>query len=265
MQYELGFIGAGNMAEAIARAAIDHQILPAAQLIASDPAEPRRQLFESLGIAVTTDNTQVITQSQQLLLAVKPQMLPKIIDDLRNHIRDDQIMISIMAGIRSNKLAEQIGKKLRFIRVMPNTPMLIGKGMSGIALGADAQPGDDALAIKLFSAAGKAVSVDEDGIDSITAVSGSGPAYVFYLAEAMQEAAEQLGLEDAAAIVSQTLLGAATLLSQSQDSAEELRRKVTSPGGTTQAAIEHIEANQLCRIVIDAMGRAHQRSIELGQ
>jgi pyrroline-5-carboxylate reductase len=266
MEFKLGFIGAGNMAEAIARAAIDHNIVAPDKIIASDPTEARRQHFESLGITVTQDNTQVITQAEQVVLAVKPQMFPNVIDDLAAHVRPDQILISIMAGIGSKKLSQMIGKPARIIRVMPNTPLLIGKGMSGIAVGQGAQPGDEALAMALFSAGGRALSIEEEQIDVITAVSGSGPAYVFYLAEAMQEAAAKLGMPEAADLLaSQTLLGAATLLAQSEDSAAELRRKVTSPKGTTQAAIEHMEAEGIKQHLVDAMEKAWERSKELGQ
>ncbi len=264
--YKLGFIGAGNMAEAIARAAINQNIVAPGQIIASDPTEARRQLFDSLGITVTTENAQVIAQAEQVILAVKPQMFPNVIDDLTAHVRPDQILISIMAGIGSEKISQMIGKPARIVRVMPNTPMLIGLGMSGIALGHGAQAGDDALAMQLFSAGGRAISVTEEQIDVITAVSGSGPAYVFYLAEAMQEAATKLGMPDHAELLaSQTLLGAATLLAQSEDSAAELRRKVTSPKGTTQAAIEHMESHQIKQHLVDAMQKAWDRSKELGQ
>jgi len=263
--YTLGFVGAGNMAEAIARGAIDKGVLSANAMIASDPSAPRKAVFESLGIKVVDSNAEVIAQSDQVMLAIKPQVLPALAVELSEHGRDDQVLISIMAGIGSAKLCDAVGKPARVVRVMPNTPMMVGLGMSGLAVGEHAQPGDESLAMKLFGAAGEVVRVDEKLMDAVTAVSGSGPAYVYYLAEAMQQAAEDMGLgEHARLLVSQTLVGAARMLMDSPDSAAQLRRKVTSPGGTTAAAIEHMEANKVKQVISDAVKAAEARGKELG-
>jgi len=199
MRYELGILGAGNMAEAIVRAAIDKKILRPDQVIASDPSEQRRAVFAKLGVTAVTDNQQVITGSSQLLLAVKPQAAPQIAADIGKHMADSQVIVSIMAGVTTPKLGQVIAEqgripRPRIIRVMPNTPLQIGLGMAGVALGPHAKPGDDDLAMKLFAAAGRVVRVAEPDLDAVTAVSGSGPAYVFYLAEAMIQAAGELGL-----------------------------------------------------------------------
>lgn len=264
--YALGFVGAGNMAEAIARGAIEKGVLKPGEMIASDPSAARKDLFKSLGIYVVNSNAEVIAKSTQLMLAIKPQVLPQLAQELATHGRDDQVLISIMAGIGTEKLCEVIGKPVRAVRVMPNTPMMVGLGMSGLAVGEHAEPGDEALALKLFGAAGKVVRVEEKLIDAVTAVSGSGPAYVYYLAEAMEKAAGELGLGDHARLfVSQTLLGAARMLSESPDTAAELRRKVTSPGGTTAAAIGHMEAHKLIDTIADAVKAAEARGRELGQ
>lgn len=266
MSYTLGFLGAGNMAEAIARAAIDKAILTPSSIIASDPSPDRRAIFQAMGIKATAENAAVIGASKQLLLAVKPQVMAQAAADIAAHGSDDQILISIMAGIGSTKLCDAIGKPRRVVRVMPNTPLMAGAGMAGIALGTHAREGDDALAMSIFSAAGEAVSVDENAIDAITAISGSGPAYVFYLAEAMQQAAAELGLgEHAGLLVEQTILGAAKLLKQADDTPAELRRKVTSPGGTTEAAINHMESQGVRDAIVSAIQAAHTRSIELGK
>ena len=270
MQYTLGFLGAGNMAQAIAQAAIDSGALKPSQMIAADPTEARRQVFANMGIAVTTDNKEVIGQSAQVMLAVKPQMMKLVASDLAACGSSEQIVQSIMAGITIEKLNGAIaaagGQPMRIVRIMPNTPMMIGFGMAGIATSPTGRAGDDDLAMKLFSAGGKAIRVAEPLIDSITAVSGSGPAYVFYLAQAMEQAASDLGLtEHARLLVGQTLLGAAQLLLQSSDSPAELRRKVTSPGGTTEAAIKHMDANQVMQTLTDAVKAAERRSKELGK
>jgi len=305
MRYLLGFLGAGNMAEAIAKAAIDGGVVPASQMIAADPSDVRRDVFARLGIATTIDNKEVIGQSSQVMLAVKPQMMRQVAADLAACGSADQIIQSIMAGISIAKLNAAIveagGKPMRIVRVMPNTPMMLGHGMAGIATAtgwhgqAAARVGlpveersihgqtaadrglpvphldDDPaeLAFKLFSAGGKAIRVDESLIDAITAVSGSGPAYLFYLAEAMQQAATDLGLgEHARMLVAQTLLGAAHLLMASPDDSggpAELRRKVTSPGGTTEAAIRTMDAAGVSKAIIEAIKAAERRGKELGK
>lgn len=270
MKYTLGFLGAGNMAEAIAKAAIDRGVLAAEQIIASDPSQARQSVFQSMGIAVTSSNQQVISQCSHVMVAVKPQMIAKVIEDLAQFGSPAQIILSIVTGITIAKMNDAItaagGKAMRIVRIMPNTPIMVSQGMAGIATAASSEPGDDELAMKLFSAGGKAIRVDEALIDAITVVSGSGPAYVFYLAQAMQAAATELGLgEHARLLVAQTLLGASHLLMQSTDSAEELRRKVTSPGGTTEAAIKHMESHQVRQIIADAVQAAFRRSKELGK
>ncbi len=264
MSYTLGFIGAGNMAEAIARGAADQGVIDASRMIAADPSEARRQVFASFGVATANDNAAVLEQSDTLMLAVKPQMLPQLGEALAA-VRDDQVVISIMAGLGSGKLEAAAGKPLRVVRVMPNTPLMIGQGMAGVALGAHAQPGDDALAMELFGACGRAIRVAESDLDAVTAVSGSGPAYLFYLAEAMQQAAAEFGLsEHARTLVVQTLLGSAALLDQSDEAPAELRRKVTSPGGTTEAAIRHLDDHAVRAHVAAALRAARDRSVELG-
>ena len=264
--YALGFVGAGNMAEAIARGAIDKGVLKPGQMIASDPSSGRKQVFAGLGIQAVDSNAELIAHSGQVLLAIKPQVLPALAGELASHGREDQVLISIMAGIGTKKLCEVVGKPVRAVRVMPNTPMMVGLGMSGLALGEHARPGDEALALELFGAAGEVVRVEEKLMDAVTAVSGSGPAYVYYLAEAMEKAAVELGLgEHARLFVSQTLVGAARMLAESPDSAAELRRKVTSPGGTTAAAIGHMETHKLIDIIADAVKAAEARGRELGK
>jgi pyrroline-5-carboxylate reductase len=263
---QLGIIGGGNMAEAIVRGALDASVLTAKNMIIADPSEQRRELFAKLGITVTDRNTEAISDSRAVLLAVKPQVFPKILDDLRAIDPAKQCVISIMAGISIATLTEVTGGSQRVIRTMPNTPLLAGKGMTGIAPGPGVTDDDRAFAESLFACAGEAVFVEEPMIDVVTAVSGSGPAYIFYLAEAMAEAAKNLGMTDEQAdrFSRQTVLGAATLLSEAEESAAELRRRVCSPGGTTLAAIEHMEARQVRQSIVEAVGKARDRSVELG-
>ena len=264
----LGFIGAGNMAEAIARAAIGQGVVAPADLIAADVSEARREVFRQMGVAVAEDATQVALAAQQIMLAIKPQQAADVARAIAPQLADDHVIISIMAGISTAKLAELLDAPApRVIRVMPNTPLMVGLGMTGVALGPHARPGDETLTMSLFSCGkSEAILVSEDKIDAITAVSGSGPAYLFYLAEAMQQAAEQLGLgERKELLVNQTLIGAATLLLNSPDPAGELRRKVASPGGTTQAAIECMETKHVRPAIVEALAAAQRRSKELGK
>lgn len=264
-EHQVGFIGGGNMAEAIIRAAISAEILPPAQIFVFDPNAARCAMFEKLGAAIAKSNHEVVSRAQQVVLAIKPQKFEALTADLCDLDADQQIVISIMAGVSSQRIEQVAGKPLRIVRVMPNTPILVGAGMSAAALCGCAKPGDDELTMRLFGAGGEVIRTSEEALHAVTAVSGSGPAYVFYLAEAMQRAADDLGLgEHADLLVRRTILGAATLLSRSSDSAVELRRKVSSPGGTTEAAIAHMNQQQLADIIKQAMHAAEKRSRELG-
>ena len=264
MHYRLGFIGCGNMAQAIAGGAIKQGVIAAADVIASDPSSDNRAVFEDWGCKTSPINTDVATQAGQVVLAVKPQVFPNVAPDLAG-TTDEQVLITIMAGLSSKKIAELIGRPCRVVRVMPNTPALVGEGVAGVALGPGTHPGDDDLTNLLFAAVGQVVSLDESMIDAISAVSGSGPAYLFYLAEAMEQAAGELGLgDDARQVVAQTLYGASKLLLESGKDPRELRRKVTSPGGTTLAASTHMDSQGVQSAIIDAMYAAIARAKELG-
>ena len=267
MTYELGFIGGGNMAEAIVRAILDQKLIAPNRLFVCDPLPQRRDLFNQLAVATTDDAAQVVASAQQIMLAVKPQVFSDVGDALKQVDADRQIIASIMAGISTQKIEAAVGRPARVVRIMPNTPLMAGCGMSAIALGQHAQPGDETLTLKIFQAAGEAVVLDESHMDAVTAVSGSGPAYVFYLAEAMADAARSLDLPAEAVdlLTQQTVFGAAQLIKQSDDPPAELRRKVTSPGGTTQAAIEHMEAKDVRQAIAQAIARAAARSAELGR
>ncbi len=266
MNYELGFIGAGNMAEAIARGVIERGLMPVTRIFAADPAMPRRAVFQQMGVTTAGEPINAIQRCNTLVLATKPQVLPDLAEAMKKLDTDKQSIISIMAGITTARIEQLVGKPVRVVRVMPNTPLMVNRGMSGISAGAHAREEDVAFAMKLFGACGEAVRVEESKLDAVTAVSGSGPAYVFYLAEAMQRAAEELGLGDHSALfVRQTIAGAAELLRKSAETPAELRRKVTSPGGTTQAAIETLEQRAVDTSIIQAVLAAAMRSKDLGK
>lgn len=275
-EYDLAIIGAGNMAEAIVRGAIAADVFAPRHALAADPSPDRRAVFEGLGLATTADSVEAAAAAERVLLAVKPQTLDKLEGAMRRIDGRKQCVVSIMAGVRIATLSgairggpgggEGVGGSARVVRIMPNTPLLAGAGMSAVAAGAGASGEDVRFADRLVAGAGAVVHVEEAMMDAVTAVSGSGPAYVFYLAEAMEAAAGELGLDGATAatLVSQTLVGAAALLRDSPDGAATLRRKVTSPGGTTEAAINHLERHDAAATVRRAIQAAAERSRELG-
>jgi pyrroline-5-carboxylate reductase len=267
--YELGIIGAGNMAEAIARGVTAKRLLRADEIIAADVSPQRRELFEKqLGIRAVEHNADVARQSRAVLLSVKPQQMAEALAALAPAMSDQTLVISIAAGISTSFIEKHLGagKKWRVARVMPNTPMLVGEGMSGIARGANASDEDLATVRRMFESAGDVVEVTEDKMNAVTALSGSGPAYFFLLVEQMIAAGVDMGLSAAQArqMAAKTALGAAKMLATSPDAPEELRRKVTSPGGTTHAAITHMQAQNVPQAIVDAIKAAERRGRELG-
>ena len=269
MQFELGIIGAGNMAEAIARAVTAGGLIQPQQIIASDVSPQRRELFSrDLGIATNQENEEVARQSRTLLLSVKPQHMAEVLHGIAPALDPGALVISIAAGISTRFVEEHLGggKQWRVIRTMPNTPMLVGEGMAALSRGRWATPQDSVFARNLFQTAATVIEVSEDKLDAVTALSGSGPAYFFYLAEQMIRAAVELGFdaEQARLLAVKTAVGASKMLASSSEPPQELRRKVTSPGGTTQAAITHMEQNLCADIIVEAIKAAQRRSRELG-
>jgi pyrroline-5-carboxylate reductase len=270
MSYQLGIVGAGNMAEAIVRGVLGGKKLSAEQIIAADVSPERRALFQNeLHVKAVEDKLEVARQARTVLLSVKPQQMQAALADI-GHVLDSQaLVISIAAGISTKFIETALGGShpWRIVRTMPNTPMLVGEGMAAIAPGQHATAEDLATARQLFESAATVLEVTEDKIDAVTAISGSGPAYVFFLIEQMIQAGIELGLtpEQSHKLATQTALGAAKMLVKSADSPMELRRKVTSPGGTTQAAITYMESHGLGGIVVEAVKAAEKRSRELGK
>ncbi len=273
----IGFIGAGNMAEAIARGLLRTAAYQPADIYATDPDANRQRLFvDELGIGCGGGgDCGKAAGADIVILAVKPFVMGAALAQIQGSVKAGALIISIAAGI-STKFIEQAlgsagggagGAGARVVRVMPNTPMLAGKGMSALCRGARASEQDLITAERIFAAGGKTVRVTEDLIDAVTAVSGSGPAYVFYLTECLAAGGVAAGLTAAQAeqLARQTVIGAAALLEQSPDAPAELRRKVTTPKGTTQAAIEALEAGDLQDLLTTAVLAAQRRSKELGK
>jgi len=262
----IGFIGAGNMAEALCRGILNARLAPPERVIAADIQEARRRLFaEQLRVRVSGDNLAVARASDIVILAIKPQTFADVVPPIGHVLNGTKLVVSILAGVRTRRIERACAPGARVVRAMPNTPMLVGAGITALCRGANASGEDLEKAAAIFRAAGQVVFAEEAQMDAVTAVSGSGPAYFFYLVEAMMEAgvAEGLSAKTAATLAGQTLLGAGKLLVASGESAAALRAKVTSPGGTTQAAIEHLDREGVRERIIAAVRRAAARSREL--
>jgi pyrroline-5-carboxylate reductase len=265
MGIKLGIIGGGNMGAAIVRGSIEAGVLSPQAIMVADLDEPRRDAAAALGCLTTADARDVVS-AEQIMLAVKPQGFPRVAADL-GPLDRPTVVISIMAGLESRAIRDGLGPAARVIRVMPNTPCQVAQGMTVIAPGDGAEPGDETLATSIFDALGRTVILDEKHMHAVTGLSGSGPAYVFLLAEAMEAAASAAGLEEATAalLVRQTIRGAATLLTDTGRDPADLRAAVTSPGGTTEAAIGVMTERNLPGIVADAIKAARDRGAELAR
>lgn len=263
----VAFIGGGNMARSLIGGLVAQGRDPATIRVAEPMPALRDALAADFGVAVFADGAQAITGAGTWVFATKPQVLRTVCESLATQAQAAKpLVISIAAGITAAQLERWLGGDIAIVRTMPNTPALLGAGVTGLYASERADEAGRAFADALLSAAGRTVWIDdEDLMDSVTAVSGSGPAYVFLLAEAMIDAGIKEGLppEAARALALQTVLGAARMLTESDVDAAELRRRVTSPNGTTQAAIESFEAGGLRALVADAIHAARVRGAEL--
>jgi len=269
-QLRIGFIGGGNMAQAIIRGLLAAGHEPDKLMVADPSAEQQQKLREiSVDIRVGEDNAVLAEICDVLVLAVKPQILAEVARNLSATERpSDQLVISVAAGITLDSLQNWLGNSPRMVRVMPNTPALIGAGMSGLYANQDLDSIARGWANYVMEATGDAIWVNSEAlIDAVTAVSGSGPAYFFLIMEIMQEVAVELGLEPAQAelLATRTAAGAGLLATQSEETAATLREQVTSPGGTTAAAIQALEAGGIRDIFRAAMTAARDRAVELGK
>ncbi len=259
----LGVLGGGNMAEALVRGVIRAELLPPAHIAVHDILPARREVFAALGCAAAETPAEAAAAGV-VLLATKPQNAEEALSGLA--FGGDALLVSIAAGIPCKRLEGWVGGTPRVVRVMPNTPLLVGMGASALARGTHATAEDMARATALFAGSGVAVEVPEDALDAVTALSGSGPAYVFRFAEALQRAGEELGLDPglAAKLTCATLRGSAEMLERFGDPAA-LGKNVTSPGGTTAAALAVLDAKGFDGIVSAALAAARDRGAELGR
>ncbi|MDR0276705.1 MAG: pyrroline-5-carboxylate reductase [Paucimonas sp.] len=263
----IAFIGAGNMAASLI-GGLRAQGLEAAQIRASDPgAEQRAKINAEHGIEMFENNADAIDGADVVVLSVKPQAMKAVCEALKPNLKPGQLVVSIAAGITCASMNAWLGAQ-PIVRCMPNTPALLRQGVSGLYATSDVSAEQRQQAEQLLSAVGIALWLDSEAqLDAVTAVSGSGPAYFFLLIEAMTAAGEKLGLsrETASKLTLQTALGAAHMATASDVDAAELRRRVTSPNGTTEAAIKSFQADGFEALVEKALGAAAHRSAEMAE
>lgn len=265
---KIAFIGGGKMGEAIIKAVLKGRVCTAKDISVSDVSESRRlYLKKQYGVAVTADNKKAVSSSDVIVLAVKPQNIDEVLADLKGNLKSRQLILSIAAGVKINKIQKGT-RHPDVVRAMPNTPAQIGLGMSGWTAVRGVTDRQKLWAKKILGAMGKEIYFsNEKYLDMVTAVSGSGPAYVYLFAESLIEGAVGLGLKrkDAQKLVLQTLLGAAEMMDKGGKAPAELRREVTSKGGTTERAIKVFEESKLAGIVSKAVKAAYERAKELGE
>lgn len=277
---KIGFLGAGNMAEAFVMAIIRANIFSPLMICASDISKDRLDFFRSTySISVTGDNFKLFSECDTVILAVKPheinQALSQIARQKDYKVLNRKLVVSIAAGIPIRKiedllytcLDEESKERLPIIRAMPNMPALVLAGMFGMSVNRYTTAEDIKIVKAIFKAMGRVIEFKEEDLDAVTALSGSGPAYVFYLTESMIEGGINVGLypDDAIALTITTLKGALALMEERNESPELLRQKITSPGGATEAAFKILENNRVKQNIIEAIAAATRRSKELGR
>lgn len=264
----IAFIGAGNMARAIIGGLVADGTDPATLQVA-DPAPAQRDAVAALGVTLADDNRAAISAADTVVLAVKPQVLREVAYDLRDSVQRTQpLVISIAAGIRSADLDRWLGGNVAIVRSMPNTPALVQCGAAGLYAGPNVSDARRDRAESILRAVGLTVWLDREAdLDAVTALSGSGPAYFFYIVEALEAAAQQLGLEHRVArlLAVQTAFGAAKMLLESNEEPATLRERVTSPGGTTERALAALRDGGLEELFNKALAAARDRSVELAE
>lgn len=264
--FKLGFIGAGKMAESIARGVVNAGVLPPSRIHTAHLGAHRREAFQSFGVSVFDHNHQVVEECDVVIFSVKPQIVKNVVSELRPKLSEKQLLVSVVAGTKLKDLQEWAGQS-RFIRVMPNTPAAVGMAASVISLGGTATEQDGELIERLFGAIGKAWRADEKLFDAVTGLSGSGPAYIFLAIEALADGGVAAGLprELAKGLAAQTVLGAATMAVNSGKHPAQLKDDVASPGGTTIAGIHELEKGGFRGTLISAVVEAAKRGRELSQ
>lgn len=267
MTRTIGFIGAGNMAEAMIRGLLRGHDFDAKAISASGPREERmRELRDGYGIDASTDNVRP-AQAEIVVLSVKPQILSRVLDEVGDKINPDALVISIAAGVPVSAIQARLASGTRVVRAMPNTPALVDAAATAIAGGEHASESDLSEAKKIFDAIGLTVILEESQLDAVTGLSGSGPAYVFLILEALSDAGVKVGLSRRTAqlLAAQTVLGSAKLLLETNEHPGRLKDMVTSPGGTAITGLHTLENGGVRTTLMNAVEAATRRSRELGE
>ena len=265
---KVGFLGSGNMGEALIKGLVSANVLPSDAIHASDVRRERlRQLDQQYGIQLAADNVELVRQADVVILAVKPQIVTAVLKEVASALTRRKLLISLAAGVSTARLRSDLGKDARLIRVMPNTPALVLEGVTAIAKADGLEPDDLETAGEIFSAVGRVVVLDEEALDAVTGLSGSGPAYVAVVIESLADGGVKMGLDriTAMTLATQTVLGAAKLLLETGLHPGALKDMVSSPGGTSIAGIAALEEGGIRTTFIKAVERATLRSKELGR
>lgn len=266
---KISFIGAGSMAEAIVEGIVTEHVIESNRVYVSNKRNKvrLRELERKYNVIGTTDKREVIENSTVIVLATKPNDVENALLDIKPFINENQLIVSVIAGISTSLIRSIIGKKVPVIRTMPNTSASIGYSATAIAKGEYATESDLKIVQHLFNAIGTVSVVDEEQMHIVTAISGSGPAYIYYLVEAMEQIAKEEGLDEETAkqLITQTIIGAGKMLTKSNESAKTLRENVTSPNGTTAAGIQILKEYHFQEAIINCIKSAKERSVQLGE
>lgn len=268
MEKTLGFIGGGNMAAALVKGLLHSKVVPPERVIVSDVKEERlQQLHDKHGVRTTTDNLELVRGADVVVLSVKPQVIDKVLGAIGAHVRPEQLVVSVAAGVPVAAMEARLPEGARVVRTMPNTPATVDAGATAIAPGTHATEEDLEIAHELFAAVGRVVTLDESLLDAVTGLSGSGPAYVMLMIEALADGGVKVGLhrDTALLLAAQTVYGSAKLLLETGEHPGRLKDMVTSPGGTAIAGLHTLESGGLRRTLIDAVEAATNRAATLGE
>jgi pyrroline-5-carboxylate reductase len=265
---QVGFVGSGNMGEALINGLLHGHLCRPEQILCSDVRLEKLKLIkEKYGVKGTSHNIEVVKQSDIIILAVKPQIMKPVIDEIAKYLDLSKLIISIAAGVPLEAIESCAKKELKLIRVMPNICVSVREGISAIAAGKHALKEDLLLAKTIFDSVGKSLFIEEYLLDAVTGLSGSGPAYIFLIIDALADAGVKVGLsrDDALILASQTVLGAAKMLIETREHPGKLKDMVTSPGGTAITGLHTLEEGGLRTTLINAVEVATQRSVALGE
>lgn len=268
MDKKIAFIGAGKMATAIIKGLLGANLFNKDNVFASEPnLEIANKLSVELGIKFLQDNKQAVKEANIILLAVKPFVIKDVLEEIKDEVDNSKLIISIAAGISSQKIEEYLGKQARIVKVMPNTPALLGEGMSAVCKGENATEDDFETVVKIFESVGKVVKSEEKYIDAITGVSGSGPAFYYYIINEIAKAGEKLGLDynTALKLSAQTALGSAKMILETNQSPEQLITNVTTPGGTTAEGNKVLNESNISEILFETVQKTAQKSELMGK